>query len=248
MASSINASVTSNGIVQAADASGVLQLQSDGVTGLSINNGGKVIYPSTALSTATNGTLEYDGKVPYFTPQSVQRGVVPGMQYYVTSAQVVGSNATGAQSILGVGVTLSSNTFYAFEGQFNFFKTAGTTSHTFALQWGGTATSHRFVTNVLSTSSAFGYVTVDSTRNVFQYVMESASATPLTGAITSAFYTVNIRVRGFINVNAGGTLIPQYALSAAPGGAYSGSGTNYMSIWPIGAGGNSAVVNVGTWA
>jgi hypothetical protein len=208
----------------------------------------QLVLQPTTLTTPYAGTLEYDGKAPYFTPQSVQRGIVPGMQYYVTSAQVVGSNATGAQSILGVGVTLSSNTFYAFEGQFNFFKNAGTTSHTFSFQWGGTATSYRLVTNVLSTNSASGYVTVNSTRNVFQHVMESASATPLTGAITSAFYTVNIRVRGFINVNDGGTLIPQYALSAAPGGAYSGSATNYMSIWPIGAGGSGVVVNVGTWA
>lgn len=42
MASSINASITSNGIVQTADASGVLQLQSDGTTGLTVNTGGNV--------------------------------------------------------------------------------------------------------------------------------------------------------------------------------------------------------------
>ena len=37
MASSINASITSTGIVQSADASGILQLQSDGTTGLTLN-------------------------------------------------------------------------------------------------------------------------------------------------------------------------------------------------------------------
>lgn len=52
MASSINASVTSNGIVQTADASGILQLQSDGTTGLTVNSGGNVAI-SGRLTIAT---------------------------------------------------------------------------------------------------------------------------------------------------------------------------------------------------
>ena len=76
--------------------------------------------------------------------------------------------------------------------------------------------------------------------------LESASQTVLTAAMSSAFHTVNLRIQGIVNVNAGGTFIPQYQLSSPPGGAYTSSATNYMKIWPIGASG--ANVNVGTWA
>ena len=64
---------------------------------------------SASLGTATAGNLEYDGKVPYFTPSGTQRGVVPGMQYYVLNTDYTGSNVNTAQSLFGVGVTLSSS-------------------------------------------------------------------------------------------------------------------------------------------
>ena len=251
MASIINASTTStSGLVQTADASGVLQLQSNGVTGLTVGPGGLltaangIVMSSMTLGTAVAGEFEYDGRVPYFTPAGTQRGVIPGMQYYVTNSQVVGANATGAQSILGVGVTLSSSTFYAFEGVFNFFKTTGTTSHTFSFGWGGTATFDRIVTNIIEYSGANGYITPPRATEI--YVMETANSTVLTGAITSAFYTVNLNIKGIVKVNTGGTLIPQYTLSAAPGGAYTASTSNYLSIWPIGP--TTGNVSVGTWA
>ena len=249
MASIINASATNNGLVQTADASGVLQLQGNGTTGLTIDNAGKLSLANISLAgTPSVGMLEYNGIAPYFTPAGTQRGIVPGMQYYMTNVGVVGSNATGAQNILGVGVTLNSSTVYAFEGSFNFFKSAGTTSHTFSFGWGGTVTNNGIATNILWYDGANGYVT--PTRPLNTYTLESMTSTVLTGAITSAFYTVNINFKGVINVNAGGTFIPQYSLSAAPGGAYTASSRNYMSIWPIGPGaaGAPGTINVGTWA
>lgn len=52
MASTINASTTStSGLVQTADASGVLQLQSNGITGLTVNTGGNISI-STNLTVA----------------------------------------------------------------------------------------------------------------------------------------------------------------------------------------------------
>ena len=201
---------------------------------------------SRTLGTATPGRLEYNGTAPFFTPLGTQRGVIPGMQYYALNTPLVGTNATGAQNILGAGVTLSDNTFYAFDAQFNFYKNAGTTSHTFALQWGGTATLNNISVNILIQNSAQGYVTVNSARSILQYVQESTTAFVCTGAIASAFYTVNMQIQGLISVSTGGTFIPQYVLSAAPGGAYTTSRYCFMRIYPIGAAG--ANVNVGTWA
>lgn len=251
MASSINASITSSGIVQTADASGILQLQSNGATGLTVGTGGVltaangIVMSSMTLGSTTTGEFEYDGRVPYFTPAGTQRGVIPGMQYYVLNSAVVGADSTSVQNALGVGVTLSSGTFYEFEGVFNFFKTAGTTSHTFSFGWGGTATFNRVVTNIFVVESVNGYITLTG-KNLSYMTLESASQTVLTAAMSSAFHTVNLRIQGIVNVNAGGTFIPQYQLSSPPGGAYTSSATNYMKIWPIGASG--ANVNVGTWA
>ena len=116
MACTINASVTSTGLIHSADATGNLDLQGNGTTGLTVNNSGKVVIANTALSTASAGTLEYDGGELYFTPLGTQRGLVPGMQYYRLDSSLAGSNVNTAQSILGVGVTLSANTVYYFDG------------------------------------------------------------------------------------------------------------------------------------
>lgn len=196
------------------------------------------------LSTAAAGAVEYNGKVLYATPQGTQRGIVPGVQHYSTYVGLTGSNATGAQSILGVGVTLSSGTAYAFDADFNFFKAAGTTSHTFSFSWGGTATIAKVSTNLLITESVNGFATLP--RSVSKLVLESASSTAVTGAISNAFYTINMRITGIVHITTGGTFIPQYALSAAPGGAYTTSAMSFLNIWPIGTSGN--IVSVGAWA
>jgi hypothetical protein len=204
-----------------------------------------IVLDSTVLGTAIAGELEYDGKVPYFTPQGLQRGVLPGMQYYALDTAVVGSNSTSPQNPLGASVTVSSNTFYEFEGVFNFFKAAGTTSHTFSFGWGGTATLNRVTTNLLVVNSVNGYVTLAG-KTLSYLISETAAQTVLTGNITSAFHTVNLQIRGIVSVNTGGTLTPLYQLSAAPGGAYTSSVNNYMKIWPVGTTGSN--VSVGTWA
>jgi uridine phosphorylase len=214
----------------------------DGTTGISTP---PIILNSTALGTAVAGEFEYDGGELYFTPLGTQRGLVPSAQYYRLNTAVVGANATGAQNVLGVGVTLSSNTFYEFEGVFNFFKVAGTTSHTFSFGWGGTSTFNSITTNIFVVNSINGFVTLAG-KTLSYLTPESATQTVLTGAISSAFHTVNLQIRGIVGVNAGGTFIPQYSLSAAPGGAYTSSVNNYMKIYPIGAAGSNT--SVGTWA
>lgn len=249
MASIINAdngvSSGSSGLKSTADASGILQLQSSGTTGLSINPNGKVIYPSTALSTAAAGTLEYDGKVSYFTPQSTERGLVAGMQYYRLNSGLAGSNATGAQTMLGVGVTLSASTIYQFQANFNLLRTAGTTSHTLSLLFGGTATTNNIAWNVIEGDGS-GTWGLRVTSGLGIIAANVTTATAVTAAMTSATQVVWLTVFGTVSINAGGTFIPQYQLSAAPGGAYTTGAGSYFAIYPIGASG--ANISVGTWA
>jgi len=202
------------------------------------------VLNADTLGTAAPGEFNYDGKVFYATPQGTQRGVVPGAQFFRLDAGLAGANVNTAQSVLGVGVTLSASTVYAFEALYVFTKTAGTTSHTVGLGYGGTATlnniSHggptSYINNALPT-----YAT-----GAAYFISNSATSATASGSISSATISFAIAVRGTVSVNAGGTFIPQYTLSAAPGGAYTTQAGSYFLIYPIGASG--ANVNVGTWA
>lgn len=244
MASIINASVSSNGLVQTGDASGNLVLQGDGTSGLTINNTGKVLLPNIALAgTASAGMLEYNGTAPFFTPLGTQRGVIPGMQYYRLDSTLAGANATGAQNMLGVGVTLSSSTIYAFDALLMMSKSAGTTSHTVAFGFGGTFTNNNIVYSMVRDGNSTGFT---NNGNPAMMTIQTANSTVITGArAVAAFFDV-LYLKGTVSVNSGGTFIPQYTLSAAPGGAYTTAVGSYFLIYPIGAAGGN--ISVGTWA
>lgn len=204
-----------------------------------------LLTSGTNLTTATAGAVEYDGEVVYVTPQGTQRGVVPGMQFFRLNSGLAGANVNTAQNTLGVGVTLSASTVYAFEMVFALSKSAGTTSHTVGLGFGGTATLNNIAyrLNVQNPSgSGFTAVAVPD----YQQFVQAASNGTVTGAQTSAVLYISMRISGTVSVNAGGTFIPQYTLSAAPGGAYTTAAGSYMLIYPIGASG--ANTSVGAWA
>jgi hypothetical protein len=246
MPCTINASITSTGLIHSADATGNLELQGNGTTGLTVNNSGKVVIANTTLSTASAGTLEYDGGELYFTPLGTQRGLVPGMQYYRLNGSLAGSNVNTAQSVLGVGVTLSANTVYYFDGVYALSKTSGTTSHTTGIGFGGTATVNNIAywaqAGTINTTS---FVDLSNGQS-FQYYIQTVSNTVLNGAQAAATTIRQYRVFGTVSVNAGGTFIPQYTLSAAPGGAYTTAAGSYFMIYPIGSSGSNT--NIGTWA
>ena len=191
----------------------------------------------TNLTTAIAGGMEYDGKVFYGTPQSTQRGVIPGMQFFQVNSSIAGANVATAQSVFGVSVTLSASTVYAFEAIYYLNKTAGATSHTIGFGFGGTATINSTFWNAIGfdTQTAIQMVVSNSLANITWAGGNAAAA-------VSAF----ANVKGTVSINGGGTFTPQYTLSAAPGGAYSTMANSYFLIYPIGASG--ANVNVGTWA
>jgi hypothetical protein len=85
----------------------------------------------------------------------------------------------------------------------------------------------------LSTSPAFVTVTTASSFQVGGI---------LSGSTAYRAYVLS----GTVSINTGGTFIPQYTLSVAPGGAYTTQAGSYLAIWPIGAAG--ANTSVGPWA
>jgi hypothetical protein len=253
MAVTLNAS-TSNGLIQTADTSGILNLQSNGTTMLSVTSTGPTLVAGTTtiapldfaagtlLTTAIAGGVEYNGTALFFTPTSTQRGVIPTSQYYRLNSAVVGANATGAQSLFGVGVTLSASTVYEFEAIIALSKTAGTTSHTIAIGFGGTATLNNIGYMIISANDS-SFTSVSTNTSEF---VQTAAATVQTGAITTASRVVYSNIKGTVSINAGGTFIPQYTLSAAPGGAYTTQIGNYFKITPLSASG--ANTSIGIWA
>lgn len=214
----------------------------DGTTGITTP---PIILNSTALGTAVTGELEYDGGELYFTPSGTQRGLVPSAQYFRLNSSLAGANATGAQNIFGVGCTVSSNTVYQFESVFVLGKTAGTTSHTISFGFGGTATTNN--TGYLAINQAgTNQSDVPYAGAQFTKWIVTTSLDVVTTSITAASSYRWVTLRGTVSVNAGGTFIPQYSLSAAPGGAYTSQSGSYFLIYPIGESGSNT--NVGTWA
>jgi hypothetical protein len=203
-----------------------------------------VFTSGTNLTTASVGAMEYDGKLPYFTPQGTQRGVMPARQYFRLNSAFAGANATGAQPVFNVGVTLSANTVYAFEAFYILIKGTGATSHTVGYGFGGTATVNNASWGGVASTNA-GSAAPAST-NVFAGFAQALSNTVFTTGLTFATVWTSIKIQGTVSVNAGGTFIPQYTLSAQPGGAYSTQIGSYINIYPIGASG--ANTSVGTWA
>jgi hypothetical protein len=202
-----------------------------------------VLTSDTLSSPAAAGQIEYTSPIFAATPIGTQRGIVPTQQYYRLDSAYAGSNATGAQSLFGVGVTLSASTVYEFEMVFSFSKTAGTTSHTVSIGFGGTATLNN-IGYLLCVDSGATSTTLVNVTNILY--IQTASPTVTTGPVTAAAFTEQYVVKGTVSVNAGGTFIPQYTLSAAPGGAYSTQIGSYIRINPLSASG--AATNVGTWS
>lgn len=207
------------------------------------------ILNADSLGTAVAGAFDYDGKAFYATPQGTQRGVVPAAQFFRLDSALAGANVNTAQNVFGVGVTLSSSTVYAFEALYMLSKSAGVTSHNLGYGFGGTATvnniAYEAIGGFLLSSTPSGNFNTDGTFKIGSIANSTANTTVYANASAAAISWGHI-IRGTISVNAGGTLIPQYTLSAAPGGAYSTVAGSYFMIYPIGASG--ANTNVGTWA
>ena len=199
----------------------------------------------TLSSPAAAGQIEYTSPIFAATPIGTQRGIVPTQQYYRLNADLAGANVTTAQSIFGVGVTLSSSTVYEFEIVGVLTKTAGTTAHTIGFGFGGTSTINNVLTEIRTWASSTAS-TPSNNANIYEGYATSVSSIASTPSFSSATIFSTFVIKGTVSVNAGGTFIPQYTLSAAPGGAYSTAAGSYIRINPLSASG--AATNVGTWS
>jgi hypothetical protein len=195
----------------------------------------------TNLTTPLSGAMEYDGNTLMFTPIGVQRGIVPGMQFYCLQTARTFNSSTSPTSLYNVGVTLSSSTVYLFEGLFILVRT-NSLNATSSVGFGGTATVNNIIYQTLSVFESGGIPTVDTTNNM-AIINTTAMTAFTTGAAVS---TMTAFMTGTVSVNAGGTFIPQYSQSAAGTGTVTNQVGCYFRIYPIGAAGSN--ISVGTWA
>lgn len=202
-----------------------------------------VLTADTLLGTPTIGSVEFNGKAFYNTAQGTQRGIIPGAQFFRLNADLAGANVATVQSVFNVSVTLSTSTVYAFEAMYYFNKTAGATSHTLGIGYGGSATLNSILWNSVGID---GSATLPTRSTPGLAANTAVTNQTITGATASAAATTFANIKGIVSINGGGTFTPQYTLSAAPGGAYSTMANSYFLIYPIGASG--ANISVGAWA
>lgn len=195
------------------------------------------------LTTPAAGVFEYDGKAVYFTPAANARAVALIEHVLALTSDQTGANSASAQPLFPVGsgeLTLQSDTTYEFDAEVIFTRAAGTTSHTIALLFGGSA-SFTSLRSMIDVSNPSG----NALGTVSRIYVTGAGSVTVTGANTSATENVCIRMSGIMRINAGGTVIPQFQYSAAPGGAPTVLANSFFRARPIG---DNTVQAVGNWS
>lgn len=236
---------------------------------VALNAGTATVAPlnftaGTNLTTAAAGAMEFDGTAFYATAVASSRQQVDAEQFVIASADSATYNNTGLDTATAApvftttmgatangAVTLAAGKTYFFEGVYTLTNT-GTTSHTWAVLFGGAATITAFQMQVfgggglttaapIATGGLSGAVfgTTDLTNGGAGWVWTAAS--------TSATEQATVQITGTIVVNAAGTLIPQLKASARPGA----SGTpgvvvkrgSFFRIWEM-----APAATVGNWS
>jgi hypothetical protein len=228
------------------------------ITGLLTANGGITNAAGTAsvapltfaagtnLTTAAVGAVEFDGTAFYATAIASARQQLDAEQWVIATNDSATYNGSGLDqtttpvamftSTMGAtangAVTLAAGKTYAFEAQYVITNT-GTTSHTWAVLFGGTA-SFTTINYTIFGNSASGSAPATGGLSGWANVATAIVSTP---ASTSATENAVIQMNGILVINAGGTLIPQGQASARPGA----SGTpgvivkkgSYFRIWEM---------------
>lgn len=196
----------------------------------------------TNLTTAAAGNCEFDGTCFYATSVASARQIVVTEQLSIASADFTGTDVNTAQPIFTAAqdtFTVAGSTTYEFEAVYWILRSAGTTSHTFATLFGGTAT-FTGIMYIAHISNPTGTVL----GNDQIIIANVATATVLTAANTSATENIYVHLRGSMRINAAGTVIPQFQFSAAPGGAPTIKKDTFFRIWPAGSNTVTQVGNI----
>lgn len=211
-----------------------------------------VLTSGTNLTTAAAGAVEFDGTAFYATAVNSARQQLDAEQYIIATANSATYNNTGLDTasaapvftsttnsgVTNGAITLVAGKTYIMEFLYNLTNT-GTTSHTWATAFGGTATFSAG-TNYQVFGNSGVTASTPATGGLSGFIASTTLTTAVvcTAASVSATEQVAIEGYGTLVVNAGGTLIPQLKASARPGA----TGTpgvillagSYFRIWEMG--------------
>jgi len=207
----------------------------------------------TNLTSATAGVMEYDGKVFYSTPNATSgRGLSPStLLYRAGSTGIAGSRVTTAQAAFGAGLTVVASTVYQFEMVLESYKSTGASSYQWGYLFGGTASLTNFgSTFAISRNTASPSMTFPTNASCFQGIQTSTTVYYPYGSDSNTAAIFHLVVKGSFAVTSGGggTFIPQYQLSADPGGAFTTQAGSYITVTPIGTGTGAGNTSIGAWA
>lgn len=157
-----------------------------------------------------------------------------------TSDVTLSNSSTSAQNLFPSAsdrLTVSANTTYLFEAMLDIG--TGTTTHTKAFGFGGTATfgSCKYM------SMLFGGAA--NTISTAQRTIDVATETATVLNPTSADETSKILLRGIFRITTGGTIIPQITFSDGPDGTCVLKANSYFKAVPIAS---DTATFIGAWA
>lgn len=200
---------------------------------VAIGLAGEIDSVVTGLAAGTAVTLDQTDPANPIVGQDISVSIP-------TSAVTLSNSATTAQNLFPAAsdtLTVVANKTYLFEAMLDIG--TGTTTHTTAFGFGGTATisSCKYL-SMLFSGAANTITTTQSTLDV-----AAATATVLNATSTDA--TTKILLRGTFRITTGGTIIPQITFSAGPGGTCELKANSYFKAMPIAS---DTATYVGAWA
>lgn len=190
---------------------------------------------ATSTVLTSNGTDLVYGTVTQSSPLSTDI-------FRVLSADTIGSNTASAQqwfpgggaaSVLGV-------TTYLFAGQIYVVRSSGVTAHTTGVLFGGSATitSINYLAECYQSTVGNSFSTPGGLRG------DSAAVVTVAQSDNTTSENLLINVSGIVRITTGGTFIPQFQYSAAPGGAPTIKANSFFYLRNIGS---NTVTSQGTW-
>lgn len=201
------------------------------------NGTSRLLFKCTLVAGAA---LVYNEAVGSF--YVIQPGLASVLYKALAADDTGGQNVATAQPWFPTqgAVTVAADTTYLMDGRLMISRAAGSTSHTTSLLFGGTAT--------LTSIAYMAKVQVGDTMALLplsRVQSAVATATVIKAASTSTTEQITVDFEGIVRVNAGGTLIPQFQYSSAPGGTPTILKGSRLMLTPIG---NGSVVSQGTWS
>lgn len=203
-------------------------------------NANATLYELHKVTLQPGEMLEFVEGVGFVTLAAASTGFGDVLERRLDSAGT-GTNVNTAQPWFPTngGVNVEAGVVYDMLGLLSLTRSAGVTSHTTAIGFGGTAT----LTYILWSAWANSGDTLASAASNHAGA-RAATSTVIKGASTSASEEIVVQVNGSIKINAAGTFIPQFTYSAAPGGAPTINLGSFFQLIKKGSGFNTK----GTWS